>query len=151
LHSPIEYSLNTRGDYGKITILYGARSPMDICYKDKIIEWQNIDNVEVALTVDRGNDEWKHRVGLIPVILKEMNPAAENTVAIICGPPIMIKFTLKALSELGFTNDNIVTTLEMKMKCGLGKCGRCNIGNIYVCKDGPVFSYEQIEGLPDEY
>ena len=151
LRSSIEYSMDTRNDYGKITILYGARSPMDICYKDKIVEWQNSDNVEVALTVDRGNDQWKHRVGLIPTILKEMNPAAENTVAIICGPPIMIKFTLKALSELGFTNDNIVTTLEMKMKCGLGKCGRCNIGNIYVCKDGPVFSYEQIEGLPDEY
>lgn len=151
LRSPIEYSLDTRKDYNKITILYGARSPMDICYKDKIIEWQNSDNVDVALTVDKGNDDWKHRVGLVPVILKEMNPAAENTVAIICGPPIMIKFTLKALSELGFTDDNIVTTLEMKMKCGLGKCGRCNIENIFVCKDGPVFYYSQLKKLPEEY
>jgi len=151
LRSPIEYSLDTRGDYGKITILYGARTPMDICYKDKIIEWQNSDNTDVVLTVDSGNDEWKHRVGLVPVILKEMNPVAENTVAIICGPPIMIKFTLKALAELGFSDDKIVTTLEMKMKCGLGKCGRCNIENIFVCKDGPVFYYSQLKNLSEEY
>ncbi|MBU0700683.1 FAD/NAD(P)-binding protein [bacterium] len=151
LRSPIEYSLDTREDYGKITILYGARSPLDICYKDKLTEWQNSDSVELVLTVDRGNDEWKHRVGLIPNILKEMNPDAENTIAIICGPPIMIKFTLKALADMGFTDNQIVTTLEMKMKCGLGKCGRCNIENIFVCKDGPVFYYTQLKNLPEEY
>ncbi|MFH1898138.1 MAG: FAD/NAD(P)-binding protein [Candidatus Desantisbacteria bacterium] len=151
LRSPIEYSFDTRQDYKKITILYGARSPMDICYLDKLSYWKDVPDTELVLTADRGNENWQHKVGFIPAILKEMQPSSQNTIAIICGPPIMIKFVLKELTELGFTPDQIVTTLEMKMKCGLGKCGRCNIGNIYVCKDGPVFSYEQIEGLPDEY
>lgn len=151
LRSPIEYSFDTRNDYKKITILYGARSPLDICYKDKLVEWQKVPNVELILTADKGDENWKYKVGFVPAVLKEMKPSNVNTVAITCGPPIMIKFVLKELTDLGFTPEQIITTLEMKMKCGLGKCGRCNIGNIYVCKDGPVFSYKKLKELPDEY
>ncbi|MFH1564132.1 MAG: FAD/NAD(P)-binding protein [Nitrospirota bacterium] len=151
LRSPIEYSFDTRQDYKKITILYGARSPVDICYFDKLSDWKKVPDTEIVLTADKGDETWQHRVGFVPAVLKEMAPEPVNTVAITCGPPIMIKFVLKELTEIGFTPDQIVTTLEMKMKCGLGKCGRCNIGNIYVCKDGPVFTYKQIKELPDEY
>lgn len=151
LRSPIEYSFDTRKDYKKITILYGARSPMDISYKDKLPEWEKNPDTELVLTADKGDESWKYKVGFVPAVLKEMRPSPINTVAITCGPPIMIKFVLKELTDLKFTPEQIVTTLEMKMKCGLGKCGRCNVMHLYVCKDGPVFTYAQIKGLPEEY
>jgi len=150
LRSPIEYSLDTRNDFKDITILYGGRSPTDICYLDKFDEWKS-KKCELILTADKGSEGWKHKVGFVPTVLKELKPKKDNCTVITCGPPIMIKFVLKELADLGFTPDQIITTLEMKMKCGLGKCGRCNISNLYVCKDGPVFTYEQIKKLPDEF
>ena len=87
----------------------------------------------------------------MPGYLKELAPKPENTIAITCGPPIMIKFALIELENLGFTNEQIYTTLEMKMKCGIGKCGRCNIGSKFVCIDGPVFSLAEIKELPPEF
>ncbi|MFH1073578.1 MAG: FAD/NAD(P)-binding protein [Candidatus Firestonebacteria bacterium] len=151
LRSPIEFSLDNKKDFRNITILYGARSPRDLCYKDKFSDWEKVKDTQMILTADKGADGWKHKVGFVPAVLKEVHPSPKDTVAIICGPPIMIKFVLKELLELGFTPLQIVTTLEMKMKCGLGKCGRCNVKHLYICKDGPVFTYAQLKDLPDEY
>ncbi|MDL2209740.1 FAD/NAD(P)-binding protein [Desulfovibrio sp. OttesenSCG-928-O18] len=144
------YMMDNRKDYGKITLLYGARSPQDMAYSYEIPEWQKFENTNVVLTIDREAEGWEHKVGLIPNVLLELNPSTENTVAITCGPPIMIKFTLQALDKLGFKPEQIITTLERRMKCGVGICGRCNIGDKYVCVDGPVFTYAELQGMVDE-
>ncbi len=154
LRTLLVYMLDNRADYGKITLLYGARSPRDMAYKDDVNEWRERDDMTVVLTVDNPAEGWGERpnehVGLIPNVLTELNPSPENTVAITCGPPIMIKFTLQALQKLGFADDQIITTLEKRMKCGVGLCGRCNIGSHYVCVDGPVFRLSELKELPDE-
>ena len=144
------YMLDNRADYGDITLLYGARSPADMAFSAELPEWTSRDDVNTTLTIDREAPGWEHTVGLIPNVLTEMAPSPKNTVAITCGPPIMIKFTLQALKKLGFEDDQIITTLEKRMKCGVGICGRCNIGTKYVCVDGPVFSYAQLKELPNE-
>ena len=153
LRSLIQNCLDTRENFSDITILYGARSTGDLVYKDELAEWKGMSGVETVLTVDPGgeDDDWKGKVGFVPTVLEEMKPSPENTVLVTCGPPIMIKFVLASAAQLGFTPEQIVTTLEMKMKCGLGKCGRCNIGPKYICKDGPVFTYAELKDLPDEY
>lgn len=152
VRSLIQYVLDNRKDYKDINILYGSRSPADLVYKSELEEWKNNPDIKLTLTVDRGDDEWKGNVGVVPKILEEVvKPTIENTKVITCGPPIMIKFTVQSLLKLGFAPKDIITTLEMKMQCGLGKCGRCNIGHTYVCKDGPVFTYEQLQDLPDEF
>ena len=153
LRSLIQNCLDTRENFSDITILYGARSTGDLVYKDELAEWKGMSGVETVLTVDPGgeDDDWKGKVGFVPTILEEMKPSPENTVLVTCGPPIMIKFVLASAAKLGFTPEQIVTTLEMKMKCGLGKCGRCNIGPKYICKDGPVFTHAELQNLPDEY
>jgi len=151
LRTLLLYLLDKRKDYGTITLLYGARSPEDLAFKYDIPGWLERSDMSAALTVDATNDpEWKHRVGLIPNVLLEMAPSVSDTAAVTCGPPIMIKFTLEALKKLGFNDENIITTLERRMKCGIGICGRCNIGGSYVCVDGPVYTYAQLRGLPDE-
>ncbi len=150
LRTLILFMLDNRKDYGDITILYGARTPTDLCYKDDLKEWEERKDVNLVLTVDNEFPGWDKRVGMVPNVLKEMNPTPEGTVAITCGPPIMIKFTLQALAFLKFQDENIVTTLEKRMKCGIGLCGRCNIGMMYVCKDGPVFTLAQLKKLPPE-
>ena len=153
LRSLIQNCLDTRENFGDIAILYGARSTGDLVYKDELAEWKGMSGVETVLTVDPGgeDEDWKGKVGFVPTILEEMTPSPDNTVLVTCGPPIMIKFVLASAAKLGFTPEQIVTTLEMKMKCGLGKCGRCNIGPKYICKDGPVFTYAELKDLPDEY
>ena len=103
------------------------------------------------VTVDKGDESWKGKTGVVPVIVKELSIDAENTIALACGPPVMIKFTLPVLAELGLAPQQTYLSLEMKMKCGIGKCGRCNIGSKYVCTDGPVFSLAQLNLLPQEY
>lgn len=147
----INYVLAHRADYGKVQIVYGARTPADLMYRADMTVWQSAPNVEVTEMIDVPAEGWSGRVGLVPNVLKEVNPPPAGKVAITCGPPIMIKFTIQALKELGYADDAIFTTLEMKMKCGLGKCGRCNIGGKYVCKDGPVFSWAELGRLPEEY
>lgn len=153
LRSLIQNCLDTRENFSNITILYGARSTGDLVYKDELAEWKGMSGVETVLTVDPGgeDDDWKGKVGFVPTILEEMKPSPDNSVLVTCGPPIMIKFVLASAAKLGFTPEQIVTTLEMKMKCGLGKCGRCNIGPKYICKDGPVFTYAELNDLPNEY
>jgi NAD(P)H-flavin reductase len=146
-------ALDLRDQFKDVTIIYGARTVADLVYKHELKEWQSMSGVKTVVTVDPGGEtpDWKDEVGFVPTIVEKTAPACENTVAIICGPPIMIKFTLPVLQKLGFKDENIVTTLENRMKCGLGKCGRCNVGSVYVCKDGPVFTYSQLKDLPDEY
>jgi NAD(P)H-flavin reductase len=150
LRTLLLYMFDNRNDFGKITLLYGARTPEDMAFAYEIEEWRKTKNTDVVLTIDREAEGWKERVGLIPNVLIEMNPSSKDTVAITCGPPIMIKFTLQALDKLKFKPEQIITTLERRMKCGVGICGRCNIGDKYVCVDGPVFTYAQLRGMVDE-
>ena len=113
-------------------------------------QWSNIEGVRVHLTIDRAQEGWDGNVAFVPTYVKELG-FDTNRIGLVCGPPIMIKFVLQALSELGFERTQVYTTMELKMKCGVGKCGRCNIGNKYVCKDGPVFRFDQLDELPSEY
>ena len=145
LRSLIHNVVDTRADYREITILYGARSPQDLCFQYDLESWGRDPSLKMVTTVDVGDNNWKGKVGLVPMVLEEVKPSSKETMAITCGPPIMIRYTLKSLEKLGFTPAQVWTTLEMKMKCGLGKCGRCNIGPLYVCQDGPVFSWEEIQ------
>ncbi|MDQ7794858.1 MAG: FAD/NAD(P)-binding protein [bacterium] len=153
LRSLITFVLDpaNRSRYAGISIIYGARSPGDLVFKWELERWGERDDVDLQVTVDRGDDEWTGRVGFVPQILLDLAPRPDNTVTVTCGPPIMIKFVLQNLEKLGFTPAQIVTTLEMRMKCGIGKCGRCNIGSSYVCQDGPVYTYEQLRKMPAEY
>ena len=150
LRTLLLFMLDNRDDYGKITLLYGARSPLDMAYSYELQEWLDRDDLDTHLTIDAEFEGWEHNVGLIPNVLLDIAPSPENCVAITCGPPIMIKFTLQALEKLGFEDEQIVTTLEKRMKCGVGICGRCNIGSSYVCKDGPVYTAAQLKELPNE-
>jgi sulfhydrogenase subunit gamma (sulfur reductase) len=145
--------LDLRDKYKDISIIYGARTVADLVYKHELAEWEKRPDVKLYTTVDPGGQtpEWKGHVGFVPTILEQVAPKAENTVAIVCGPPIMIKLTMPVLAKLGFQPDDIFTTLENRMKCGVGKCGRCNVGKVYVCKDGPVFTLAQLNKLPAEY
>ena len=137
--------------YGTIEIVYGSRSKDDLVkYQEIIDEWEQDPNVKVHLTIDREQEGWTGHVGFVPNYVKELNPDLSKTV-IMCGPPVMIKFTLAGLKELGFKETQVYTTMELRMKCAIGKCGRCNIGNKYVCKDGPVFRFDQLDELPNEY
>lgn len=142
---------NHREDYGDITAIYGARNPGLLLYKDELEEWEKNPNINLITTIDRAVEGWTKRVGFIPSITEQVAPSSVNTYAVVCGPPVMIKFTLPVLEKLGFPPERIITSLEMRMKCGLGICGRCNIGTEYVCKDGPVFSMAQLKDLPSEY
>jgi NAD(P)H-flavin reductase len=146
-------TLDLRDQFKDITIIYGARTVADLVYKHELNEWQSMSGIKTVVTVDPGGEtpDWKGDIGFVPTVVEKTSPVSDNTVAIICGPPIMIKFTLPVLQKLGFKEENIITTLENRMKCGLGKCGRCNVGSVYVCKDGPVFTYNQLKDLPDEY
>jgi sulfhydrogenase subunit gamma (sulfur reductase) len=151
LRSVINYCRHYPERYGKIDIVYGSRSKADLVdYNEIITEWSQDKNISVHLTIDREQPEWNGHVGFVPNYVKELN-FDTNKIAILCGPPIMIKFTLAALTELGFKKSQIYTTLEMRMKCGIGKCGRCNVGSQYICKDGPVFRFDHLDELPDEY
>jgi NAD(P)H-flavin reductase len=153
LRSLIIYLLQpeNRSKVKDITVIYGARNPGLLLYKEELADWQKRSDMKLVVTVDAGDKDWKGKVGLVPNVLEEVGPASENTYAVICGPPIMIKFTFPKLMTLKFPNERIYTSLEKRMKCGIGKCGRCNIGHLYVCKDGPVFSYEQLGKLPKDY
>ena len=154
LRSSIVYMLSNgnREKFGTIFALYGARSPGELLYKETLDQWRGDDRIDMHLTVDREpEEEWDGHVGLVPNVLKELGPSVDNAIALVCGPPIMIRFTIPALQELGFEKENIILSLENRMKCGIGKCGRCNVGSKYVCIDGPVFSFAEFEQLLPEY
>ena len=151
LRSVINYVRHYRSNYGSVDIVYGSRSKQDLVdFQEIIDEWCQEDGINVHLTIDREQPDWDGHVGFVPNYVKELGFDTSKTV-VMCGPPIMIKFTLAGLEELGFQRDQVYTTFELKMKCALGKCGRCNIGDKYVCKDGPVFRLDQMTELPDEY
>lgn len=142
--------LERKADYGKISLLYGARSPRDMAYSYELEDWMGRPDLDCTLTIDNPFEGWPHKVGLIPNVLLELAPDPAKTIAVLCGPPIMIKFTVQALQKLNFPDESIITTLEKRMKCGIGICGRCNIGAKYVCVDGPVFSWAELKELPPD-
>jgi NAD(P)H-flavin reductase len=153
LRSVIWNCLDLRDWFKDVTIVYGARTVADLVYKHELKEWEERSDVKLVVTVDPGGEtpDWKGQVGFVPPVVEKLAPSPENTVALVCGPPIMIKLTLPVLAKLGFPPESIYTTLENRMKCGLGKCGRCNTGSSYVCKDGPVYTLDQLNRLPAEY
>ena len=151
LRSVINYVRDNRANYGKVDIVYGSRSMDDLVDLAEIQnEWMNEPDFNVHLTIDRAQDGWDGHVGFVPSYVEELGFDTNKT-AVLCGPPIMIKFTLASLIKLGFDKTQVYTTLELRMKCGIGKCGRCNVGDKYVCKDGPVFRCDQLDELPNEY
>jgi len=153
LRSLINYMLHddNRKRFGEVTVIYGARNPGLLLYKDELAAWEKRDDIKSIITVDKGDEAWRGREGFVPAVCKETAPSPKNAVAVICGPPVMIKFTLPVFFELGFSKENILTSLEMRMKCGIGKCGRCNVGYKYVCSDGPVFSLAELDNLPRDF
>jgi len=139
--------LDERDRFGRVTILYGARTPTDLVYKDELRSWDEREDVRFFVTVDRAEAGWKGNVGMVPILLEmaELRPA--STLAYVCGPPVMIKFVIQDLLMRGFAEENVISTLERTMQCGVGKCNHCCIGHLYVCRDGPVFNYRQIREM----
>jgi len=152
LRSAIVYALANRDKYERIQIFHGAKTPKELMYVQKLLEWERTPGVECHLTVDRTADDWTGNVGVVGSLFKkpDVKVPVENTVAFVCGPPIMFRFVIQDLLGMGFQERNIVSTLERYMKCGVGKCGHCCIGVAYVCVDGPVFTYEQIKKLGED-
>ncbi|MGI5876582.1 MAG: FAD/NAD(P)-binding protein [Dethiobacteria bacterium] len=146
----IEYVRANLADYEELTTIYGARTSADLCFKNEFEEMSK-QGVKCHLSIDIAEDGWPHYVGFVPSLLMEVNPSPENTIAITCGPPVMINFVLQNLKKLNFSDEQIYTTLENRMKCGIGKCGRCNVGSQYICKDGPVFSYAMLKTIPEAF
>jgi NAD(P)H-flavin reductase len=151
LRPVILHILDHRADFGDLLILNAARTPADLCFASEFDGWMKSPRTRVELTVDRGDANWKGRVMLAPDVVKELKLSPQNSIAVVCGPPIMIKFTLLRLKELGFADGQIVTTLEQKMKCGIGKCARCNVGGSYICQDGPVYTLAQLSKFIEQF
>ena len=147
----IFHTLENKEKYKKLTLLSAAKSPDDFCFKYDLEEWEKLKDIELTQTVDNACYGWDKETGLCPNVLEKMNPSPENTIAVLCGPPIMIKYTIGILKKLNFEDENIYTTLERRMKCGIGKCGRCNIGEKFVCVDGPVFSLKELNSLSESF
>ncbi len=144
LRPVIQTILDNREAYGHLTILWAARSPDLLVFTDEFDEWRATPDTEFHVTVDQGDENWTGNVGLITKLLEEVSPSAQDTVTITCGPPIMIHFVFLTLQKLGFTPRQMLTTLEARMHCGIGKCGRCNLGEKFICVDGPVFRQDEI-------
>ena len=140
-----------RGHFGGLTVVYGARNPGLLLYRQDLQEWSRREDIDLRVTVDTPDGEWAGRTGVVPAVVSELCLDAPKTTALVCGPPAMIRYTLPVLKELGLPPERVFLSLEMKMKCGIGKCGRCNIGEDYVCTDGPVFSLARLGTLPGEY
>lgn len=143
----IQYVLDNRSDYGKVTILYGARGPKELLFRRDLKEWEERPDVDFLVTVDRGDDSWTGNTGVITTLFEKIAIAPQTTYAVIVGPPIMFKFTVLETLSMGLPEHRILCSLERHMKCGLGKCGHCQVGNLYVCQDGPIFTYEQVRRL----
>ncbi len=142
---------DNRDNFGDITFIYGARTPGMLLYMQVIQEWEKSGQAEVHITIDREAPGWDRHVGFVPQIVEKVSPSPEGSVALICGPPVMIRFTQPVLDKTGWKGDQIILSLENRMKCGIGICGRCNVGPYNVCKDGPVFTKTQLDMLPKEY
>lgn len=153
LRSPLQFVLDNRRDFGEVVVLNGARSVADLVYKDEMSEWQQAGGVRVVRAVDPGGEtpDWDGEVGLLPIVFERLALQADGRVVVVCGPPIMLHFMFQSLEKMGYRPEQVVTTLENKMKCGLGLCGRCNIGRFFVCRDGPVFTWAQVRALPKDF
>jgi NAD(P)H-flavin reductase len=149
LRSLINQVIDERATFGRVIILYGARNPSELLFKDELQEWASRDDLEVHITVDRGDENWKGNIGVITTLFRKISINPRNTVAITCGPPIMYRFVLMELLGKGISNGNIYLSLERHMKCGVGKCGHCQINHVYACQSGPVFPYSEIMGLEE--
>jgi NAD(P)H-flavin reductase len=147
LRSLIWNVLDERSQFGKVTILYGARTPTDLVYKAELKEWGKRPDVELYVTVDAAEPGWTGEVGVVPSLFKRVALHPDSTLAYVCGPPIMIRIAVRDLLALGFKEEAVTSTLERMMQCGIGKCNHCAIGHRYVCRDGPVFNYAQIKEL----
>lgn len=147
----ITYVAANRDDYGDVEILYGAKTPDDLLFTYEFDDWRRMKNTRLLLTVDLVPKEstWKHNVGVVTTLFEKMHATPGNTVALTCGPEIMMRFVVKGLIYRGFTSGQIFLSLERRMECGIGICGHCQLGTKFVCKDGPVFRYADVEGLPD--
>ncbi len=148
LRSLINMIMDNRKDFGRVKILYGAKTPDELCFKQELEKWKKVPGTEVWLTVDKPCNGWGCSIGVVTGLWKETAVHPNNAVAFVCGPPIMIKFVILKLKQSGFKDKDIIITLERYMKCCIGKCGHCNIGEKFVCVDGPVFTYEQIKNFP---
>lgn len=181
LRSVLQYCLDNRQDYGRIIVIYGAKTAADHIYKDELAQWKHRTDIDLWLGIDwkssphapgisqeaaaEGwlplhpedpaqppvNPEHRRYTAFVPQLLQAVRPSPKNCITVLCGPPVMIRLTLQSLHALGFPDGHIYTTLENRMKCGVGKCGRCNIGGVYICKDGPVFTAEQVAHMPPEF
>jgi len=149
LRPAILYILANRKDYGEFWLLYGARTPADLDYKYDLPDWEKRGDFHVLQTMDVADDSWKGNVGVVTVLLDQVKLDAANAVAFTCGPPIMIKFATIALTKMGFSEDRVVTSIERYMKCGVGKCGHCCVNHVYLCTEGPIFTYQQLQALPE--
>jgi len=148
LRSLLYMLMDSPKDYGKISLKYGARTPNHLIYKDQLDEWDKSSVIDLELTVDEGNETWEGNVGVVTTLLEEPDVDTEAGLAVVCGPPIMMKFTAQKLLD-HFDPEDIYLSLEKNMSCGFGMCGHCQLGKYYVCKDGPVFTYDQVKGIPD--
>jgi sulfhydrogenase subunit gamma (sulfur reductase) len=147
LRSLIWNVLDRRPEFGSVTVLYGARTPTDLVYKDELQAWSARDDMALRVTVDRGEPGWDGRVGMVPVLFDEVDLRPATSLAFVCGPPIMIDFVVRDMVRRGFAEERIVSTLERMMQCGVGKCNHCCIGHHYVCRDGPVYSFREIREM----
>jgi sulfite reductase subunit B len=151
LRSLINYVLHYRAEYGKVTILYGCKTPSELLFTEEVQSCHLRNDVQHCLTVDKVAPEecWDYNVGVITTLIPKVEFNPKTTYAIVVGPPIMYKFAVKALKERDMADDHIIVSLERRMKCGVGKCGHCQINGLYVCKDGPVFNYSKIKNLQE--
>ncbi len=151
VRSVIRWCAQHREDYGRFDIVCGARTIDDVPFKEDFFEnWPAMENCAVHVTVDRASENWNGNVGFVPDFVEKLGISAENRRVVMCGPSIMIRLTARRLAQMGFERDNIITSMETRMKCGIGKCGRCNIGSKFVCLDGPVFTLSELDELPNE-
>ncbi len=149
LRSLINEVLDDRKNFGRVIICYGARNPSELLFKEELEQWAGRSDVELHLTVDRADDDWKGNVGVITSLFPKVQVHARNTVAVTVGPPVMYRFVLMELLSKGIPEGNIYLSLERRMKCGVGKCGHCQMHHIYTCIDGPVFTYSEIKNLKE--
>jgi sulfite reductase subunit B len=151
LRSLLNYVLDNRKDYGQVTLLYGCKEPRELLFAEELIALAKRDDVEYKPTVNwcPENEAWDGNIGVITTLIPQINFNPEETYAVICGPPIMYKFVIADLKTRNVPDDHIILSLERRMKCGVGKCGHCQINQVYVCKDGPVFNYSKIKGIPE--
>ncbi|NPV14602.1 FAD/NAD(P)-binding protein [candidate division WOR-3 bacterium] len=137
--------------YGRIFLRYGARTPKDIVYKKQLKEWEKIKKVDIDLSVDSADEPWERKVGVVTCLMDEIPCDVKKSVAVVCGPPIMMKFVTKKLLDAGFPGKSIYLSMEMNMSCGLGQCGHCRLGPYFTCKDGPVLTWEQIKDIEEPF